>query len=76
MAASAPTNVDLTHTFMVYSSEGLYLLTANKYMKVASATLLFLEIISTLPDEVNQIVDFTTIFDFTGDLQVVHVHLA
>ncbi|KAM5534741.1 hypothetical protein V8D89_011605 [Ganoderma adspersum] len=94
MTSNSPSGLDLTHTFNVQSVKGLYLLTANKYIKVASATFLFLEIIETLPDEVNlvwptkfgfakvlflfnkysplvdQILDFTTIFDLTGDVQL------
>ncbi|KAM5534716.1 hypothetical protein V8D89_011580 [Ganoderma adspersum] len=55
MAYNAPlaSGTDLTHTFNVQSFRGWDLLRTNKYIKVASATVLSLEMISTLPDEVN-----------------------
>ncbi|TBU37755.1 hypothetical protein BD309DRAFT_875788 [Dichomitus squalens] len=40
------------NVYSVGGDSGLYLLRATKYVKVSSATLLVLEILSTLPDEV------------------------
>ncbi|PIL27369.1 hypothetical protein GSI_10516 [Ganoderma sinense ZZ0214-1] len=53
MANIAPDGINLTHTFIVQSSGGLNLLRTTKYIKLASATLLLLEMISTFPDEVS-----------------------